>query len=304
MGSLGSVRLLRSLMFVPGHRPRMIDRALGRGEFASSELDVAILDLEDGVPRAEKPSARAAVAAALGRDKSEGGVGRYVRVNAGTDLRAADLAAIVRAGLDGIVAPKIAGANEVAALADDLEERESAAGLARGSLRIIASIESARGLLEAPAIAASSERIIALLFGAEDFALDLGLPARRAAEAADLLHARSAVVVAAVAAGRAAIDGIWPDLEDEDGLKRDALTARRLGFSGKSLIHPGQIAAVNRIFSPSADEVEHARRIVAAFDEGSKRGDGAVALDGTLLDPPIVERARRTLSVHSATSRR
>jgi citrate lyase subunit beta / citryl-CoA lyase len=300
----GSAQPLRSLMFVPGHRPRMIERALGLGEFAPSQLDVAILDLEDGVPPAEKPNARGAVAAALGVDLGKNGAGRYVRVNAEADLRAADLAAIVRAGLDGIVAPKVANPSDITALAHDLPERESAAGVARGSLRIIASIESARGLLEAPAIAASSERVIALLFGAEDFALDLGLPARREAEAADLLYARSAVVVAAVAAGKAAIDGIWPDLEDEDGLKRDALTARRLGFSGKSLIHPGQIAAVNQIFSPSADEIEHARRVVAAFDEGSKRGDGAVALNGTLLDPPIVERARRTLSVHDPTLRR
>jgi len=298
------VQALRSLMFVPGHRPRMIDRALGLGGFATSELDVAILDLEDGVPPSEKSNARATIAAALQHNRREGGPGRYVRVNAAVDLRAADLAAIVRAGLDGIIAPKIARANEVTALAHDLEQREIAASLARGSLRIIASIESARGLLEAPAIAASSERLIALLFGAEDFALDLGLPARREAEAAHLLHARSAVVVAAAAAGKAAIDGIWADLADEGGLTRDALTARRLGFSGKSLIHPGQIAPVNQIFSPSADEVEHAKRVIAAFDEGTKHGDGAVALDGTLLDPPIVERARRTLSVHDAIVRR
>ncbi|HEV8469877.1 MAG TPA: CoA ester lyase [Candidatus Limnocylindria bacterium] len=304
MTSRVPVQPLRSLMFVPGHRPRMIDRALGLGEFAPSQLDVAILDLEDGVPPSEKQNARAAIAAALGRDNREGRPSRYVRVNAAADLRAADLAAIVRAGLGGIVAPKIARANEVTALAHDLEQCEIAAGLAHGSLRIIASIESARGLLEAPAIAASSERVVALLFGAEDFALDLGLPARREAEAADLLHARSAVVVAAAAAGKAAIDGIWPDIADEGGLTRDALTARRLGFLGKSLIHPGQIDRVNRIFSPSADEVEHARRVIAAFDEGTKHGDGAVALDGTLLDPPIVGRARRTLSVHDAIVRR
>ena len=110
--------------------------------------------------------------------------------------------------------------------------------------------------------------------------------------------------MAAVAAGKAAIDGIWPDIEDAGGLERDARTARRLGFSGKSLIHPGQIASVNEIFSPSASEVEHARRVVAAFDEAMKRGDGAVALDGQLLDPPIVERARRTLAAHEVIATR
>jgi citrate lyase subunit beta / citryl-CoA lyase len=290
--------LFRSVMFVPGHRSRMIERALGLGEFSKSELDVAILDLEDGVPLAEKENARAAIARML--KPASAGPRRYVRLNGRVDLRAADLAAIVRQGLDGVVAPKIAEANEVVALARDLEDRELAAGLTRGVVRIIPSIESARGLLEAPAIAGSSDRVVALLFGAEDFALDLGLPARREVEAADLLHARSAVVVAAVAAGKASVDGIWPDIADAAGLERDARTARRLGFSGKSLIHPGQIATVNEVFSPSADEIEHALRIVAAFDEATKRGDGAVALDGMLLDPPIVERARRTLSAHEA----
>ena len=297
-----SAVLLRSLMFVPGHRPRMIDRALGLGEFPGSDLDVAILDLEDGVPSGQKESARATIAAALKR--ATAGPGRYVRLNAAAALRPADLDAVVRKGLDGVVAPKISSPDEVASLAHHLEEHEIAARLTRGSLRIIASIESARGLIAAPAIAACSERVTALLFGAEDFALDLGLPARREAEAADLLHARSAVVVAAVAAGKVAIDGIWPDIEDAAGLERDARTARRLGFSGKSLIHPGQIATVNEIFSPSADEVEHAKRVVAAFDEATKRGDGAVALDGMLLDPPIVERARRTLAAHEVIATR
>src|SRR2546430_805581 len=137
--------LLRSLMFVPGHRPRMIDRALGVGEFAATALDVAILDLEDGVPLAEKEHARATVVTALGR---EGGApARYVRVNASPDQRAADLAAVVCRGLDGVVAPKVASAEEMMAIAHSVAEREITAGLERGSVKIIASIESARGLL-------------------------------------------------------------------------------------------------------------------------------------------------------------
>src|SRR2546428_7881932 len=240
-----SAVLLRSLMFVPGHRPRMIDRALGFGEFPATNLDVAILDLEDGVPLAEKESARATIAAALKR--ATAGPGRYVRLNASAAVRAADLDAITRKGLDGVVAPKITDASEVMALAHDLEDHEIAAGLARGSLRVIASIESARGLLEAPAIAASSERVIALLFGAEDFALDLGLPALREAEAADLLHARSAVVVAAVAAGKAAVDGVSPVIQTASGLERDARTPPRARLSRQVVIPPGQIATPQRI---------------------------------------------------------
>jgi len=293
---------LRSLMFVPGHRPRMVQRALGLGEFAPSALDVAILDLEDGVPPDEKDRARAAIAAVLAQSSSAGGPARYVRVNRDAGARDADLAAVLRAGLDGIVAPKIDEPAEVERLSRDLDEREDAAGIARGSIRIVPSIESARGLLHAPAVAASSDRVIALLFGAEDFARDLGLPPEREGEAAELLYARSAVVVAAVAARRQALDGIWPDVTDDDGLRRDAVQARRLGFTGKSLIHPGQIEAVNEIFSPSAAEVSYARRVVDAFEAARTKGDGAVALDGKLLDQPIVERARRTLMLNDSVS--
>jgi citrate lyase subunit beta/citryl-CoA lyase len=176
--------------------------------------------------------------------------------------------------------------------------------MAPGSIRVVPSIESARGLLQSHAIAASTDRVTALLFGAEDYARDLGLPAEREAEAAELLYARSALVVAAVAARRQAIDGIWPDVTDEDGLRRDAMQARRLGFTGKSLIHPGQIETINDVFSPSAAEVAYARRVIDAFEAGQLKGLGAVALDGKLLDQPIVERARRTLVLHDAVSRK
>jgi len=111
-------------------------------------------------------------------------------------------------------------------------------------------------------------------------------------------------VVAAIAARRHALDGIWPDVTDLEGLRRDALQGRRLGFSGKSLIHPGQIEIVNEVFAPSAAEVSHARRVVTAFEEGQRKGHGAVALDGKMLDQPIVERARRTLLLHDVVSRK
>lgn len=296
--------LLRSLLFVPGHQARMVQRALGLGEFTPSALDVAILDLEDGVPPDEKDRARAAVAAVLGRPSNGEGPVRYVRVNRDPAARDADLAAVLRPGLEGIVAPKIDHADEIAALSRDLDEREDAAGMERGVIRVIASIESARGLLDARAIAASADRVIALLFGAEDFARDLALPAVREAEAAELVYPRSAVVVAAVAANKYAIDGIWPDVRDGDGLRRDALQGRRLGFIGKSLIHPGQIDTINDVFSPSAAEVSYAERVVNAFDGAQLKGDGAIALDGKMLDQPIVERARRTLALNAAVSRK
>jgi citrate lyase subunit beta/citryl-CoA lyase len=287
---------MRSLMFVPGHRERMVQRALGLGEFGPSALDVALLDLEDGVPPASKEEARRLVADVLGGAPAEAAPLRYVRIRrALSDDGAADLDAIVRPGLAGIMAPKVAGADEVERLAGELDARERDAKMAPGTIRIIPSIESAAALIEAPRIAKATGRVIGLAFGSEDFALDLGLPTKREGEAADLLYARSATVVAAVAAGKLAFDGIWPDIEDAAGFRADSQRARRLGFSGKTLIHPGQVAVVNEIFSATAEEVEEARRVVRAFDEGLARGHGAVALDGRMLDAPVVDRARRVL---------
>jgi len=293
---------MRSLMFVPGHRQRMVDRALGLGEFKPTALDVALLDLEDGVAVAEKGTARAIVGASLGRPSNGRGPVRYVRMNAvhSEERRGPDLEAIVRPGLDGIVAPKIDVADDVLLLARLLDERESAVGLDAGRVRIIAAIESATGLLNAPAIAACSPRVIGLMFGAEDFALDIGLATLRVDEAAELMYARSALVIAAVAARKLSFDGVWPDISDADGLRRDSLRARRLGFSGKTVIHPGQVETINEVFSPSEREVEYSRRVLVAFEEAEARGDGAVALGGQLLDPPIVERARRTVELHAA----
>jgi citrate lyase subunit beta/citryl-CoA lyase len=288
---------MRSLMFVPAHRERMVQRALGLGEFGASALDVAILDLEDGVPPASKDEARRLIADVLGRDPRGAAVPlRFVRIRrALSDDGAADLDAVVRPGLAGIMAPKVRRQDEVEWMADRLDALERDAKIAHGTVRIIPSIESAAALLEAPRIAKASDRVVGLAFGSEDFALDLGLPTKREGEAADLLYARSATVVAAVSAGKSSFDGIWPDIEDAAGLRADTLRARRLGFSGKTLIHPDQIALVNEIFNPTAAEVEEARRVVRAFDEALARGEGAVALDGQMLDAPVVDRARRVL---------
>jgi citrate lyase subunit beta/citryl-CoA lyase len=293
---------MRSLMFVPGHRQRMVDRALGLGEFRPGGLDVALLDLEDGVAVSEKSTARTLIGGSLGRPSNGQGPLRFVRINAvgAGERREPDLEAIVRPGLDGIVAPKVDTVEDMLLLGHLLDEREARAGLARGSVQIIAAIESATGLLHAHAIAAASPRVVGLMFGAEDFALDIGLATMREDEASELLYARSALVVAAVAARKLSFDGVWPDIADVDGLRRDTLRARRLGFSGKTLIHPGQVEVINEVFSPNQREVDYSRRVLAAFDEAQARGDGAVALGGQLLDSPIVERARRTLDLDSA----
>lgn len=283
---------MRSLLYTPGHRASMVDRVLSG--HVPVMPDVALLDLEDSVPAAEKDNARRVVAEALARPAPS--CLRYVRVGrSSSDAADADLRSVVRPGLDGILVPKVARAEELAIVDEMLLERERDAGLGERSIAVIPAIESAAGLIDAPRIA-RGPRVVGLMFGSEDFAADLGLPPRREAEAAELLYARSAVVVAAVAAGVLAFDGIWADLRDEAGLRADALLGRRLGFNGRQCIHPGQIGVVHEIFSPSARELEHARRVVDAYDAGVRAGLGAVALDGEMLDPPIVARARRLLS--------
>jgi len=284
----------RSLMFVPGNSEKMLTKALGL-----DNLDVAMFDLEDGVPPSHKDNARELVATMLGRPK--GGPMRFVRLNAiGTDRIEADLQSVIVPGLEGVVLPKVERAEEVQLVDKILTEREPIAGLEPGTVKIIAAIESARGLLSAPAVAAASPRMMGLMFGAEDYGLDIGLSTHRQGEARELIYARSAIVVASASAHIQAMDGVWPEFKDLEGLTQDSIQARRLGFTGKSTFHPGQIDIINEIFSPSQEDVDFARRVVAAFEEAQAAGSGSVALGGQLIDLPIVERARRVLKLRES----
>jgi citrate lyase subunit beta / citryl-CoA lyase len=284
--------LKRSWMFVPGHRQKMIDKALGLN------TDAIMLDIEDGVAPNEKDTARQLIAAALGQPKAPNSSARFVRINAiGHARMDADMDAVVRPGLEGLVLPKVETAEEVKTVDAILTEREEKQRMASGSVEVLVAIESPRGLLNAPAIAGCSPRVCGLIFGAEDYGRELGLPTSREAEARDLLYARSAVVVAAASAHVQAVDGVWVDLKDTDGLLGFARQARRLGFSGMSLIHPSQIDPINQTFSPTLEEIDYARQVVKAFEEANARGDGSIAFGGQLIDRPIVERARRTLEM-------
>lgn len=284
--------LQRSWMFVPGHRQRMIDKALGL------DADALMLDIEDGVAPAEKDRARRLIGEALARERQPREPLRFVRINAiGHRRMEDDLAAVLRPGLDGLVLPKVESAAEVAAVESQVAAHEAACG---ARLRLLVAIESPRGLLAAPAIASCSDRVAGLMFGAEDFGRELGLPASRQGEAQELLYARSALVVAAASAHVQAVDGVWVDLRDPQGLERFALQSRRLGFTGMSSIHPSQLAPINAAFRPGAEEIDYARKVIAAYEEAAARGDGSVAFGGQLIDRPIIERARRTLDLAGA----
>lgn len=278
----------RSFMFVPGNKQRFLDKT------ATLLLDVALFDLEDGVLPDEKALARTMVAEVLDREWS--GPRRYVRLNAyTTPWFEMDIDTVVRPGLEGVCLTKVNSVAELHAATALIGEREKKAGMAVGTVKVIAAIESPRGLLAAPQIAAGDERNVGIIFGAEDYALELGLPANRVEEAAELIYHRSAIVVAAAAAGILSIDGVFPDLNDEAGCKSDILQARRLGFTSKSTFNPRQVDMINNIFSPSEEEIDYAKRLVKSFDEAKARGDASVAFGGQLVDLPILMRAQRIL---------
>lgn len=296
-----TVDLKRSWMFVPGNRQKMINKAL------DLNVDAIMLDIEDGVSPAEKDAARREIAAALDQVQARSGQGsaagpaRYVRINAiGHERMNADLDAVVRPGLEGLVLPKVETPDQVKLVDSILTRREPGLKIAAGGVRLLVAVESPGGLINALAIASASPRVIGLMFGAEDFGKELGLPTQREAEAKDMIYARSALVMAGAAAHVQIVDGVWPDIKDAEGLQKFALQSRRLGFTGMSLIHPGQIDAINAVFSPTSQEVDYARRVVQAFEEAQARGEGSVALGGQLIDLPIVERARRTLELARA----
>jgi citrate lyase subunit beta/citryl-CoA lyase len=279
---------LRTLLFVPGNKARMLDKA------RSLPADAVILDLEDGVPPGEKLAARAVVRQAL----EDGSCGPQVilRVNTfATGLVEDDLHEALGPGVAAVCLPKAETASDVGRLAARLADLEQEQGLAVGSLAICLMVETALGVLNAFSMACASARVLALCLGGEDLAHDLG--AVRTKEGLELAHSRAQVLLAARAAGALAIDTIWTDLIDPDGLLAEAQDARRLGYSGKLVIHPAQTEAVHQAFAPSEEEVAHARRVLAAFEAAEARGDGVIALDGQMIDAPVVARAREIVAI-------
>ena len=277
---------LRSLLFAPGNHARRVEKAL------SLAADAVILDLEDAVATAEKPAARALVAAALERPRQ--GL-LHVRVNAiDTEFCYGDLVAVVRRGLDGIILPKVESPAGLATIDWLLAQLERERGLPERTIDLIPIIETARGLRQLDAILAAGTRVRRVAFGAGDFTLDVNMAWSR--NEAELSHARAAIVTASRAAGiEAPLDTVWVDLTDPEGLDASSCTALAFGFQGKMCIHPDQIAVVNRVFTPGDAEIAFAERVCAAFAQAEAAGSAAIQLDGKFIDYPIVYRARRVL---------
>jgi citrate lyase subunit beta/citryl-CoA lyase len=270
---MASLQTARSFLFAPGSEERKLVRALDSG------ADAVVADLEDAVAPEEKGAARDLATHLVGEARTESL--RLLRVNGvGTEWHDADLTAVSGRGLDGIVLPK----------ATDAAVRAVAG---RVDLPIVAIVETARGLRDAFAVA-SHEQVAVLLLGAVDLGLDLGLEQRD--DGQEILFARSSLVVDSAAAGlRGPVDRVWVDVRDLEGLARDCAFARSLGFRGKALVHPDQVAPTHEAFAPTASELRRAREIVAAYDRAVGDGQGVVALDGDMIDAPVAERARELL---------
>ncbi|MDH3452016.1 MAG: CoA ester lyase [Gammaproteobacteria bacterium] len=283
------IPILRSLLFVPGNKAGMLEKAMG---FAP---DAFVPDMEDSVPDAEKGNAREVIAAHLERLS---GTGKLVipRVNAlDTGLTEDDLAAVVGPHVHGISIGKINTAEDLRHVDDLLSGLEQVRDLRRGSLKLIPWIETALAIVHCYEICCASPRLIGAGFGAEDFTNDMQIP--RSQDDHEVAYARNVMCTAARAAGILALDTPFFLFKDQQALLANAQASKQGGFKGKFAIHPAQIDTINAAFSPSADEVEHAQRIVTAFEEAERNGRGSTSLDGVVIDVPVVKRARALLAL-------
>lgn len=277
----------RSMMFLPGNSPRM----LMNGPVLPA--DSLIFDLEDAVAPDQKDAARLLVASAL-KNMDFGHKELVVRINdLGTPYWRADLAAVLPAQPALIMPPKVSGAHDIETLATALDEAENRLHLEPMSFGILPLLETALGVEEAFAIARASKRVRGLFLGGEDLSADLRCP--RSKEGWEIFYARTRLVVAARAAGVDVIDTPFTDTNDPEGLEKDARFARSLGFSGKAVISPRHLGVVNRVFSPSENDISWANEVMAVIAEGRKQGRGAVSLHGKMVDKPIVIRAEQIL---------
>jgi citrate lyase subunit beta/citryl-CoA lyase len=279
------VRARRSSLILPVNVPRFVEKAHARG------ADAIVLDLEDSVPAQEKASARKLVPGSLAIARL-GGAEVLVRVNNDPTLLADDIEAVVHSGLDGLSIPKAESAAQIHDIVARVERLERARGLTPGHLRLSLAIETPRGLLAVEEIARSSDRIATMSIGVEDYCLELGV--EPSADGLELLYpvARLVTVCKAVGVQPTGLVGSIAGFRDLHVFEQAAVRARQLGCEGAGCIHPDQVTVLNRVFTPDRAKVEHARRVVEAFEDGVRRGTASVNLDGKMVDVPVYKRAQ------------
>jgi citrate lyase subunit beta/citryl-CoA lyase len=285
----------RSALYVPANVPRFIDGAHKRG------ADAIIVDLEDSVPIAERPAARRDLMATA-ENVSRGGADVIVRINRPWRQTMLDLEAAISPRVKALAVTKVDSADHIRLIAEVVSELEAERGMAAGATQFIAMIETPAAWFKMPEIAKADRRIVALTLGGEDFALTMGmLPTAEA-----LFMPKQQLAIAARAAGILPLGfiGTVADYKDLDAFRETVRRSRKLGFRGASVIHPSQVPILNEEFSPSAEDVASARRIVAAYDEAVAAGRGSISVDGKMIDVPVVLRAQQTLAIHEAIKER
>jgi len=283
--------MFRSLLFIPGNNERFLKKSI------KLQADILCFDLEDSVPSNEKEAARILVARYLASKQGENDSFIYVRINSfDSGLVDGDLERIVMNGLDGIVLPKIGNSEEVTQIIHKIDAIVSKRKLTSG-IRIIPSIETAKGVVNANSIASSHKNVTALVFGVFDYLYDMNIDV----EYDDFVsynYARSKIPVDARAAGIDALDGIWQNVNDIDGLIKDSAIAKKLGYSGKTLIHPSHINPVHDIFRPTKKQIEWAKKVLAALQDTFEKGNvrGAKLLEGKMIDAVHYKQAKAVIS--------
>lgn len=283
----------RALLYMPGDDRRKIEKATTLG------VDCICMDMEDGVAINRKAEARHVIAHAM-KELIFGNSERCIRVNSiGSGLEVQDMAAALDAEPDAIVVPKIESAEQVIWVSERMETYELENNKNIGSIRLLVGVETAKGIIHLREIAEADKRLEAIIFGGEDFAASIG--AVRTKSATELLYARQAVVTACAANDLQAIDIVFIDFNDTAGLHAEAAEGARFGFSGKQIIHPNQVAVAQEAFTPSEAAIEYAKRIVESFKSSQREGKGAYALDGKMIDMPLLKNAQKVLDrAHAA----
>jgi citrate lyase subunit beta/citryl-CoA lyase len=283
--------LYRSLIFVPGNSKRYVEKA------KALKADIICFDLEDSVPLNEKDAARKIIADAI-THRTQYKSNFYVRINSlESDLASLDLAEVIKNGIDGVVVPKVNDESQMKNLDYQVSILEDNQEMINESIKLIPSIESARGVVNAYSIARSSQRINAMVFGIFDFLYDMHLDYIENDNSDEYVYARAKVPVDARAAGVESFDGIWQKVDDIEGLTRDAMVAKRLGYSGKSIIHPSHIDPVHMVFVPTKSQIKWATMVVEALQMAMERGEGqgAVKLEGKMIDAVHYKQAKAIL---------
>lgn len=290
------MQLIRSVIFVPGNRANMLERAL------AFDADIVMVDLEDSVPPGEKVNAREVARDWIPR-LSQNGQRVFIRVNSlDTGLTKDELAALVMPELSGISLGKVESVWDLRQADRMLSAYEEAAGVEAGQVKLIAWVESAKAVMAAQQLANASPRVIGLAFGAEDYTNDMGI--QRTDEGGEVYLPRATVPIASRAGGVAALDSPYVRFQDPEGLEKDAGRARQMGYTGKFAIHPSQLDIINKTFSPMPEDVDYARQVLEVWDKAESEGRGSIALDGRMIDVPVVKRARNLLAVSDAIAAR